>query len=183
MARTVFFTATTLDGFIATPDDSLEWLLSRDSGTGGPADYGTFIAGVGALCMGATTYEWVHRASHDAGGDVVEPWAYTPPCWVFTHHELPVWEGADVRPTAESVTAVHPAMVAAAGGADVWVVGGGELAGQFLDAGLLDEVIVAIAPVTLGAGKPLLPRHAELRCLESALTGEFVTARYEVVRR
>jgi dihydrofolate reductase len=73
-------------------------------------------------------------------------------------------------------------MVAAAGGANLWVVGGGELAGQFLDAGLLDEVVVAIAPVTLGRGKPLLPRHAELRCLESQLTGEFVTARYEVVR-
>ena len=51
------------------------------------------------------------------------------------------------------------AMAAAAGGRNLWVVGGGDLAGQFADAGLLDEVLVTIAPVTLGAGAPLLPRR------------------------
>ena len=49
-------------------------------------------------------------------------------------------------------------MVAAAGGKNVWIVGGGELAGQFYDHGLLDEIFVQVGSVTLGAGKPLLPR-------------------------
>ena len=49
-------------------------------------------------------------------------------------------------------------MVEAAGGKNVWLVGGGELVGQFYDHGLLDELIVTIASVTLGAGAPLLPR-------------------------
>jgi dihydrofolate reductase len=49
--------------------------------------------------------------------------------------------------------------VASAGGKDVWVVGGGDLAGQYADAGLLDEVIVTVTPVFLGAGAPLLPRR------------------------
>jgi dihydrofolate reductase len=73
-------------------------------------------------------------------------------------------------------------MVEAAAGRNVWVVGGGDLAGQFSDARLLDEVIVYIAPVTLGAGAPLLPRQCELRLEETARNGDFVTARYSVVR-
>jgi dihydrofolate reductase len=49
-------------------------------------------------------------------------------------------------------------MVEAAGGKNVWIVGGGELAGQFHDHGLLDEIMVTFASVTLAAGAPLLPR-------------------------
>lgn len=182
MARTVFYTATTLDGFIATDDHSLDWLLTRVPGKDGPLDYAAFIDGVGALCMGANTYEWIHRYSHDATGTATEPWAYAQPCWVFSHHDLTAWPGADLRVTAAPVPEVHADMVAAAAGRDLWVVGGGDLAGQFLDHGLLDEVIVNIAPVTLGSGRPLLPRRAELRCLESMPSGEFIAARYEVVR-
>ena len=46
----------------------------------------------------------------------------------------------------------------AANGKNVWIVGDGELVGQFHDAGLLDEIIAQVGSVTLGAGKPLLPR-------------------------
>ena len=68
-------------------------------------------------------------------------------------------------------------MAAAAGNRNLWIVGGGDLAGQFADAGLLDEVIVSIAPVTLGAGAPLLPRRIELRLDETDRNGDFVCAR------
>jgi dihydrofolate reductase len=61
------------------------------------------------------------------------------------------------------------------------VVGGGVLAAQFAERGLLDEVVVSIAPVTLGAGRPLLPAHVELRPLEVAANGEFACVRYAVV--
>ena len=182
MARTVFYTATTLDGFIATDDHSLDWLMTRVPGEDGPLDYAEFVAGVGSLCMGANTYEWVYRYSHDAAGAETAPWAYNQPCWVFTHHEVHPWPGADLRIITAPVADVHAELVAAAGGRDVWVVGGGDLAGQFLDEGLLDEVIVNIAPVTLGSGKPLLPRRTELRCLETMASGEFIAARYQVVR-
>jgi dihydrofolate reductase len=77
---------------------------------------------------------------------------------------------------------VHADLVAAAaGGGDVWVVGGGDLAGQFADAGLLDEIVVAIAPVTLGAGRPLFPRRYALRLDEVARNGAFACARYTVL--
>jgi dihydrofolate reductase len=77
-------------------------------------------------------------------------------------------------------------MAAAAGGKNVWIVGGGDLVGQFYDHGLLDELIVQVAPVTLGGGAPLLPRaitKPPLR-LVSATTycGAFVELRYEVPR-
>jgi len=75
---------------------------------------------------------------------------------------------------------VHAKMVAAAGDRNRWIVGGGDLAGQFADAGLLDEVIVYIAPVVLGAGAPLLPRRLELRLEEAERNRDFVCARFSV---
>ena len=68
-------------------------------------------------------------------------------------------KGADIRFARGDVRAVHEAMAAAANGKNLWVVGGGDLACQFMDAGLLDELWLSIAPVTLGRGAPLLPRH------------------------
>lgn len=182
MARTQYYTATTLDGFIADPGDSLEWLFTRDQDHAGSLNYGGFIAEVGALAMGSTTYEWI--LEHEfAGKDPGEwKWPYDIPCWVFTHRELTFVPGAEVTFTSDEVSSVHAQMVEAASGRNVWLVGGGDLVGQFADAGLLDEVIVYVAPVTLGAGKPLLPRHVELRLEETARNGDFVTARYSVVR-
>jgi dihydrofolate reductase len=178
---TQYYTATTLDGFIADPDDSLEWLFSRRRDPGGPLDYEAFIADVGAMAMGATTYEWI--LDHEfAGKDEAEwKWPYELPCWVFTHRQLRVVPDAPVAFTSADVAAVHEAMVAAAGGRNVWIVGGGDLAGQFADAGLLDEVLVTFAPVTLGAGAPLLPRRLELRLEDVGRNGDFVAARFTVV--
>jgi dihydrofolate reductase len=174
VTRTVYYTATTLDGFVADEAQTLDWLLSRQVDHNGPMGYEPFIAGVGAIVMGAATYRWVR--AHDEG------WSYSQPCWVLTHHPGQPPEGADVRFTADDVGAVHAELVAAAAGRDVWVVGGGVLAAQFALRGLLDEVVVSIAPVTLGAGRPLLPAHVELRPLEVAANGEFACVRYAVVR-
>jgi dihydrofolate reductase len=172
---TQYYTATTLDGFIADPDNSLEWLFTRAQDENGPQNYAAFIAKVGALAMGATTYEWIlgHEGSK---------WPYEVPCWVFTHRELPVVPDAPITFVQGDVVPVHAELAAAAGDRNIWVVGGGDLAGQFADAGLLDEVIVSIAPVTLGAGAPLLPRRVELRLEELGRNGDFVAARFAVVR-
>ena len=174
MTRTVYYTATSLDGFIATADHSLDWLLSRENDPAGPMGYEAFIAGVGAVAMGASTYLWVRENDPD--------WVPERPTWVFTHRELELIPGADLRRNAEDVAVVHAAMVEAAGDRDVWVVGGGDLAGQFADRGLLDEVVVSIAPVTLGGGAPLLPRRVELAVRDVGRNGEFVAVRYAVLR-
>jgi dihydrofolate reductase len=182
MTLTRYYTATTLDGFIADPDNSLEWLFTRQREPGGPQNYADFIAGVSAIAMGATTYEWI--LDHEfAGKDPADwKWPYDVPCWVFTHRGLTAVPGAAIEFVSGDVSPVHEAMVAAAGGGNVWIVGGGDLAGQFADAGLLDEVVVSIAPVTLGAGAPLLPRRLELRLEELGRNGDFAAARYAVVR-
>jgi dihydrofolate reductase len=182
VSLTQYYTATTLDGFIADPENSLEWLFTRKREEDGPLNYGEFITGVGALAMGATSYEWI--IGHEfAGKDPAEwKWPYEVPSWVFTHRELPVVPDAQIQFTSGDVAAVHEKMVGAAGDRNVWIVGGGDLAGQFADARLLDEVIVQIAPVTLGAGAPLLPRHIELRLDEHGRNGDFVCARFGVVQ-
>lgn len=98
----------------------------------------------------------------------------------MTHRDLePVGEGITFAqgPVAE----VHAAMTAAAGDRDLWVVGGGDLAGQLADLGLLDELVVSLAPVVLGAGRPLLPRRLDLRLTELARNGAFACTRYDVV--
>jgi dihydrofolate reductase len=171
---TQYYTASSIDGFIADPANSLDWLLHRDIDPQGPQHYEAFIADVGALCMGATTYQWL--LDHDP-----DTWPYEVPCWVFTHRAFPA-TAHDIRFTADPVPQVHAAMVAAAGERNVWVVGGGELAGQFHDHGLLDEVWVQYAPVTLGGGAPVLPRRVELELLEVDRNRDFGCLRYRVVR-
>ena len=116
MSLTQYYTATSLDGFIADPDNSLDWLFSRAREPGGPLSYDEFIAGVGALAMGSTTYEWIL----DHGGE----WPYEVPCWVFTHRELRVVPDAEIEFTSADVATVHREMIAAAGGRNVWIVGG-----------------------------------------------------------
>ena len=179
---TQYYTATSLDGFIADTDNSLEWLFTRNQEEHGPQNHRDFIGEVGALAMGSTTYEWI--LDHEfAGKDPAEwIWPYDVPCWVFTHRRLPVVPRARVEFTSADVSVVHEQMVRAAAARNVWIVGGGDLAGQFADAGLLDEVIVSIAPVTLGAGAPLLPRRIELRLEELGRNGDFAAAKYSVVR-
>jgi dihydrofolate reductase len=174
VSRTQYFTASTLDGFIADADNSLDWLFTRRREPDGPLNYDAFIADVGALAMGATSYEWI--VDHVEG-----PWFYEQPGWVFTHRALPPVPDARVTFVSGAVEPVHREMVEAAGGNNVWIVGGGDLVGQFADAGLLDEVIVQFAPVTVGAGAPLLPRRVELRLEETGRNGDFVSARYSVV--
>ncbi|WP_110181133.1 dihydrofolate reductase family protein [Nocardioides solisilvae] len=176
MSRTVYYTASTLDGFLADEHDSLDWLLSQDIDEQGPMNYTDFEARIGALAMGATTYEWIRDHLAESG----EGWSYAMPSWVFTHRDLPA-VGERITFTSAPVAEVHAEMLAAAEGRDLWVVGGGDLAGQFADAGLLDEVVVSYAPVTLGAGRPLLPRRLDLRLVEHARNRAFLCGRYEVV--
>lgn len=173
MSRTTYYTASSLDGFIADEQHSLAWLLRQDQDESGPLNYGEFFARIGAVVMGSTTYEWV--LAHENGA-----WPHQLPTWVMTTRDLPKVDG-DVRFVRGDVRPVHAEMTVAAGGKDLWVVGGGDLAGQFADAGLLDEIIVYLAPVTLGAGAPLLPRTFDLRLEELARNRAFACARYAVV--
>ena len=182
---TQYFTATSLDGFIADPEDSLEWLFPL--GDINDTSYPTFIRDVGALAMGSATYEWMlrHLVSPDAPRR--QPWPYTQPTWIFSSRSLPSIPGADIRFVRGDVRPVHRAMADAAAGKNVWIVGGGDLAGQFHDHALLDEIHVQIGSVTLGAGKPLLPRRITqppLRLVSVRAVGSgFAELKYVVPKR
>ena len=181
---TQYYTASSLDGFIATEDDSLDWLFPL--GDIGDTGFAEFIAGVGAIAMGSATYEWMLRHADLVAGEVGTPWPYEQPAWIFSHRDLPRIAGADIRFVQGDVRPVHVEMRAAAGSRNVWIVGGGDLAGQFLDAGLLDEIHVQVGSVTLGRGKPLLPRRhttPPLRLVSVRQVGTgFAELRYDVVR-
>ena len=161
--KTIYYTASSLDGFLATEDDSLAWLFalgtSLEGENGSDSSYAAFIASVGALAMGSATYEWLLRNPERVAAETGSPWPYTQPTWVFTTRRLAQIDGADLRFVRGDVRPVHRAMCHAAGTGNVWIVGGGELAGQFHDAGLLDEMVVQIGSATLGRGKPLFPRR------------------------
>ena len=180
--KTQYYAATTLDGFIATEDDALDWLFAL--GTVSETSYPAFIAEVGALAMGAATYLWLLHHADQVTAEMGTAWPYPQPTWVFSHRALPLVPGADIRLVSGDVRPVHAAMRAAAASKNIWIVGGGDLAGQFYDAGLLNEIIVQIGSVTLGQGKPLFPRRLTappLRLLSAQqLNANFVELRYEV---
>ncbi|MGL5058791.1 MAG: dihydrofolate reductase family protein, partial [Microcoleus sp.] len=154
--KTQYYTASSLDGFIADSNNSLDWLFQFGEEAG--ESYAQFISDVGAIAMGSTTYEWLLKNQIDEGTEPVKSWPYKQPTWVFSSRVLPKIEGANITFVKGDVLPVHQAMTPAAGNKNIWIVGGGDLAGQFYDRGLLDEIIVSIASVTLGSGARLLPR-------------------------
>ncbi|GAB4464533.1 MAG: dihydrofolate reductase family protein [Elainellaceae cyanobacterium] len=185
--KTQYYTATSLDGYIADANNSLEWLFQFGDPENG--SYASFMQEVGAIAMGSTTYEWIlnHNSPDSPDANLAQPaWSYTQPAWVFTTRTLPTIPGADIRFVKGDVRPVHEAMRAIAQDKNIWVVGGGDLVGQFYDHGLLDEIIVTVASVTLGSGAPLLPRRITtppLWLLSATTYGTaFVELRYEVQR-
>jgi dihydrofolate reductase len=180
--KTQYFTATSLDGFIATEDDSLDWLFPL--GDINDTSYPAFIQEVGALAMGASTYEWMLRHAETVADQTGSAWPYAQPTWVFSHRTLPKVPGATLHFVRGDVRPVHAAMRAAAGTRNIWIVGGGDLAGQFHDAGLLDEIVAQVGSVTLGKGKPLFPRRLTsppLRLVSATqIGGGFAELRYQV---
>lgn len=182
MSRVVFYSATTINGFIADEQNSLDWLMVVDPP---PAEhYESFFDSVGVLVEGSTTYEWV--LEHEGLLEAPEKWDTLygdRPTFVFTTRDLPTPDGADVRFVSGDVGAAFDRLREAAGDRDIWIVGGGDLAGQFLSAGLLDELQLAVAPVALTGGAPLLPLRVEsdrlkLRSVEQQ--GQFAVLVYDV---
>jgi dihydrofolate reductase len=163
MSLTQYYAATTLDGYIAEADDSLGWLFDYEGSYEGDGvepikgTYDDFYEGIGALVMGSATYEFILREPK-AGSE----WPYKgKPTWVLTSRDLPVPDGddVDVRFASARVEDLYEEMIEAAGERNLWIVGGGPVASQFADAGLLDEVLLTVVPVILAEGKQLFDRR------------------------
>lgn len=167
----VYYTAASLDGYVADEHASLQWLVTRDIDADGPFAIDPFLVSVGALVMGADTYEWI-LTNHPGA------WMYDQPSWVMTHRPQIVATDHPVQTFAGEATELFPTLRDAAGDRHVWVVGGGKVAAQFVSAGLVDEMIVSYAPCTLGAGSPVLPVRSEWELVATARNADFVCAHW-----
>jgi dihydrofolate reductase len=195
VSKTQYYCAATLDGVIADADDGIDWLTGyegsyegEDAEPGpmsGGGSYEAFYEGVGALVSGSTTYEFVieHMGQDD-------DWPYAgKPYWVLSSRDLPKPSGAENEVTVANakVADLHEEMTAAAGEKNLWIVGGGNVASQFADEGLLDEVLVTVVPVVLGEGKPLFDRALPGGPMQLTGTRAFETGMveltYEIKRR
>ena len=167
---TIYFTASSIDGYIVDDRDSLDWLLSRNIDADGPFGYRAFSESVGALVLGATTYEWI--VANEPG-----EWMYEQPSWVLTHRPDIVRPGHPVHTYHGDITELH-------GGS--W--GGrlpGRLGGRRRRSGRPVRPRRAdrradrqLRPCTLGTGGRLLPAHTEWKLVESGVNGDFVCARW-----
>ncbi len=170
------FIATSLDGFIAGPGNDLSWLPTPEPG-GEDYGYAAFMSETAAILMGRTTYDVVMAMEGDQ-------WFYgETPVFVVTSRPL-----ENARETVHAVSGDATDLVAAVqaqvGDGGIYV-DGGTVIRSLLDAGLVDQVIVTVIPVILGAGAPLfagaLHRHSlELLAAESYDDG-LVQLRYDVV--
>ncbi len=185
MSKVQYYAASTLDGYIAEEDDNIDWLLGYEGSYDGPeaqpgpmsggGGYERFYEGVGALVSGSTTYEWVL--------DHLNEWPYAgKPVWVLSSRDLrrPEGDGVDVRVVDAKVADVHDEIVASAGDRNLWILGGGNVASQYADAGLLDEVLVTVVPVVLGDGKPIFERRLPGGPLQLTGTSVFETGMAEL---
>jgi len=147
MSKVVLFIATSLDGYIAGPQGEIDWLFHD-------ADYGytAFFDSVHALVMGRKTYELSLSFGEWPYGDKQ--------AYVFTRQTPP--DDPRVRFVAGDAAGLIAGLRARAG-QNIWLVGGAALVSTFLREGLIDEFVISVHPLLLGAGIPLfapgIPRH------------------------
>jgi dihydrofolate reductase len=168
-----YYVASSLDGYLADSEGKLDWLLQFGFDSF-QEHYDRFLERVGALVMGARTYEFLLGLPNQA-------WEYGDrPTWIVTTRELPRIPGAALTFTADVAGAVQDAR-AAAGDDNVWVVGGGAVAAQLADLELIDELHLTYVPVVLGSGTPLLPLTQPTRPLALLGSTVFENGAVEVV--
>jgi dihydrofolate reductase len=180
MAKVIWHTMMSLDGFIAGPDDDMRWVFGGvDGGAGRTIE--EVLRSTGALLVGRRTQDVEDRLQPGFYGG-----AYRGPFIVLRHDppdEPPVVKGVEGRFLDVGIDEAVRVSKEAADGLDV-VILGANIARQCLEAGLLDEIIVHIAPVLVGDGVRLFHRvdgePVRLRWISSADEGETTILRYSV---
>lgn len=170
---TTLFIATSLDGYIAGPDDDLSWLFTD-------ADYGfeEFYQSVDTLIMGRGTYDvvrgmgkWPYKGKRTLVVTRSEKLEITTPDTAYFNGSLQDLEK----------------LLKEQGVKRSWLVGGGELVAGYLNAGLVEEVNVSVHPVLLGKGVPLFPSGFPKTLLElieaEAFDSGLVQIKYKIKRK
>jgi dihydrofolate reductase len=168
----VLFIATSIDGYIATKDESLEWLYNVEGE--GDNGFSEFYETVDTVLLGKRTYDWVMKQE-------IEEFPYkNKECYVFTRSSIDDTE--DVKFVNDNITEFVDKLKSK-DGKNIWIVGGGELLHSFIQEKLVDEIIITIAPTLIGHGIPLF-REGEFK-LDLSLIGmrtfnQFVELHYLV---
>jgi dihydrofolate reductase len=145
--------ATSADGYIARTDGSLNWLTERPAPKG---FYGLpqFERSIDAKILGRKTFDLSVKMGASFGADNLH--------YVFSRRSPHASVPAGVQFVTESIRAFAKRLRKQAG-KNVWMMGGGEIIGSFLDEGAIDEFIISVVPTFIGAGVPLIaPRHREV---------------------
>ena len=176
MAKILGYIAASLDGFIAAPNDSLDWLFKYDGMDLGEHDYALFLKQVRTVVMGRGTYDFLARDP--------APWAYGDQR-VIVVTSRPIEDPKGPLETRSDVDALIAELRALEDG-DVWMLGGGELQMAFMERGALDEIEIYVMPELLGGGRPLFPAtgfQASPRLLSAkALDRGCVRLHYALIR-
>ena len=165
MARILGYIATSLDGYIATADDRLDWLFAHEGLDLGEHDYRLFLQRIGTIVMGRGTYDFLERDE--------APWAYGDQrVLVVTSRPIPSPKGPlDVRGDIDELIEELRALT----DGDVWILGGGKLQMAFIERGALDEIEIYLMPDLIGGGRPLFPAtgvRAQPRLLSAQTLGQ-----------
>jgi len=147
MARILGYIATSLDGYIATEDDQLDWLFAHEGLDLGKHDYRIFLQRIATVVMGRATYDFLESEN--------APWAYgNQRVLVVTSHPIATPKGPlAVRSDIDELIAELRAL----NDGDVWILGGGKLQMAFIERGALDEIEIYVMPDLIGGGRPLFP--------------------------
>jgi dihydrofolate reductase len=147
MARIVGYIACSLDGFIATSDDSLDWLFKYDGMDLGEYDYSLFLKRIRTVVMGRATYDFIAKDP--------APWAYDQQR-VIVVTSRPIADPKGVLETRGDIDSLIAELRGFEDG-DVWMLGGGRLQMAFMERGALDEIEIYVMPELIGGGRPLFP--------------------------
>lgn len=170
MERVKLYIAMSLDGYVSTPDGSIDW-LNRVEGEGDNG-YFAFYSTIDTVVMGRLTYEWILQHAHQFPYEQKK-------CYVMT--SIPTMNNANVTFTPETPAALVERCQAEQE-RDIWLVGGATLVKSFLDADLIDDLIITIAPVLLGEGIPLFAQGipmSEWKLIQTQTYNQFVELTYK----
>lgn len=158
-----YYVGASIDGFVADEAGDTHWLRPFRELAGFHGDLQEFFDGIGAVVIGGKTYETIVRDVSE--GHLQWPFG-TKPVWIFTHHELPTLPDTDLTFIRGEISFWSRDIAKSAGAGDVWLVGGADLAGGFIQAGILDELTVITVPVFLGNGVNIFGRNAKAQLSE-----------------
>lgn len=147
MIKTTLYIASSIDGYIATKDHSVDWLSVVEDGE---EDYGynEFYNNIDAIVMGRKTYDFILQHSD---------WPYAgKQSFVFTSQKL-ITDRKDIEFLHGDIKTGFNKIISS-GHNNIWLVGGGLLNTEFLNNNLIDEIILSIIPIVLGEGIPLFPK-------------------------